>query len=199
MLIRTANLISITEADVARLVDELGVRRVIDLRTDVEVPKSGPGPLTQVGAVDRSISCRSTPTTGRSQAKHPDAVVPWAGERFDSDRDPQVAVLPALPATGGRIPSWPRCGRSPSRTAPPSCTAPPARTAPAMIVALALSLVGVPREVIAADYAHTQSQIAAILEQLARVDLYNHETTRPDDSSARLGREDAGRARGDRP
>ena len=49
-----------------------------------------------------------------------------------------------------------------------------------VVVALALTVAGVTREVIAADYAHTQSQIAAIVDHLARSDLYGFEVGQPD-------------------
>ena len=45
-LLRADNLQGLTPADVRRLVDDIGVRTVVDLRTTVEVDKEGPGPLT---------------------------------------------------------------------------------------------------------------------------------------------------------
>ena len=47
-LIRSDNLQDLTDADVARLVDELGVSDIIDLRAEVEVHLEGPGPLRRV-------------------------------------------------------------------------------------------------------------------------------------------------------
>jgi protein tyrosine/serine phosphatase len=49
-----------------------------------------------------------------------------------------------------------------------------------MIVALALTMVGVSRELIATDYAQTQSEVQAILDHLARSRLYQREVGRPD-------------------
>jgi protein-tyrosine phosphatase len=49
-----------------------------------------------------------------------------------------------------------------------------------MIVALTLTVLGVNRELIAADYAQTQSVIQAILDHLSRSRLYQREVTRPD-------------------
>ena len=45
VLVRADNLQSLTERDVHRLVDELGVRTVVDLRTTGERHLEGPGPL----------------------------------------------------------------------------------------------------------------------------------------------------------
>jgi hypothetical protein len=47
-------------------------------------------------------------------------------------------------------------------------------------VALALAVAGVPKSVIAADYAVTESQIAAIIAHLAKSDLYTREVSRPE-------------------
>ena len=44
-LIRSDNLQDLTEADVAHVVDVLGVSDVVDLRTDDELAQTGPGPL----------------------------------------------------------------------------------------------------------------------------------------------------------
>src|SRR3954471_14949944 len=46
-LIRSDSLQDLTPADVRRLVDELKVRAVADLRTGVEVAGEGPGPMTR--------------------------------------------------------------------------------------------------------------------------------------------------------
>ncbi|HEV2887124.1 MAG TPA: tyrosine-protein phosphatase, partial [Jatrophihabitans sp.] len=45
VLIRSASLGHLTDADVSHLVGDLGVRRVVDLRTDIEVDRDGPGAL----------------------------------------------------------------------------------------------------------------------------------------------------------
>ncbi|MGI8665766.1 MAG: tyrosine-protein phosphatase, partial [Jatrophihabitans sp.] len=49
-----------------------------------------------------------------------------------------------------------------------------------MVVALALSIAGVDRPVIAADYELSQSRIEAILDQLSRNELYGTAVTRPE-------------------
>ena len=50
-LIRSDNLQDLTDADVVRLVDELGVSDVVDLRTGTELHLEGPGPLRRVEAL----------------------------------------------------------------------------------------------------------------------------------------------------
>src|SRR5688500_18388022 len=54
VVLRADNLQGLTERDVAHLVDDLGLRVVIDLRTGTEVELEGPGPL--VG--DRRVEIR---------------------------------------------------------------------------------------------------------------------------------------------
>lgn len=46
VLLRSDNLQALSAADLRRLVDDLHVRRVVDLRTGVEVRGEGPGPMT---------------------------------------------------------------------------------------------------------------------------------------------------------
>jgi len=177
VLIRSANLTDITEADVARLVDELGVRRVIDLRTDVEIAQSGRHLLHEAAGVTvHELSLyRDNPET----ASKPDAVVPWAGERYRDGRPPQVAAyLAYLERRPDSIVAALRAIAEPEGGTVVHCAAGKDRTG--MIVALALSVAGVPHELIAADYAQTQSQIDRIVEQLARNGLYNLHTTDPD-------------------
>ena len=50
-LLRADNLQDLSEADVRLLVDEFGVRQVLDLRTSVEIELEGPGPITREPAV----------------------------------------------------------------------------------------------------------------------------------------------------
>jgi len=174
VLIRSANLTHVTEDDLARLVDELGVRRVLDLRTDVEVSQTRPSLLHGHPAVTihhLSLYPDTLPEQDRS-----DPVVPWAGERVPAGgRDPQVAsYLRYLDRRPDSIVAALRAIAQPDGATVVHCAAGKDRTG--MVVALALSVVGVPAEVIAADYAETQSQVAAILRQLALSHLYEDAT-----------------------
>lgn len=177
VLIRSADLTGLTEADVVRLVDELGVRRVVDLRTDVEVSSSEPGLLH--GQPDVEIRHLSLYPDTLAEQDTPDPVVPWAGERPAAGRDPQVSsYLRYLDQRPDSIVAALRAIAEPEGATVVHCAAGKDRTG--VVVALALALAEVPREVIAADYAHTQSQIAAILEMLARSPLYLRDTSNPD-------------------
>ena len=60
-LLRGDNLQELSAADVARLVGDIGVTTVVDLRSTAELTAEGPAPLQAVGASGMCISrfCRS--------------------------------------------------------------------------------------------------------------------------------------------
>ena len=64
VVLRSDNLQDLTPADVRRLVDDLGVAVVVDLRTGAEVELEGPGRSSPTGA-SRSATATSTPRRGR--------------------------------------------------------------------------------------------------------------------------------------
>src|SRR5262249_17537513 len=64
-LLRADNLQDLSPADVRKLVDEIGVTTVIDLRSTVEVESEGPGPLTRVGSV-RHVHLSVLPEYGKA-------------------------------------------------------------------------------------------------------------------------------------
>jgi protein-tyrosine phosphatase len=188
VLIRSASLGHLTEADVSHLVGDLGVRRVVDLRTDVEVDRDGPGPMhaqpdvvihhlsLYPDTIDRTeLPAAPQAPAGAAAARAP---LPWQRERFATDHDPVVgAYLRYLHQRPDSIVAALRAIAEPDGATLVHCAAGKDRTG--VVVALALSVAGVPRELIAEDYALTQSQIAAILGHLARSDLYGFEVTEP--------------------
>lgn len=183
-LIRSASLRHLTDADVDHLVGDLGVRRVVDLRTDVEVDRDGPGPLhAQPDVVVHHLSLypdtadrTELPAGPRSEAPVP---LPWQQERFATEHGPVVAAyLRYLEQRPDSIVAALRAIAEPAGATVVHCAAGKDRTG--MVVALALTVAGVPRELIAADYALTQSQIAAIVGHLARSDLYGFEVGQPE-------------------
>jgi protein-tyrosine phosphatase len=184
-LIRSASLGHLTEADVSHLVGDLGVRRVVDLRTDIEVDRDGPGPMqAQPDVVIHHLSLYPD-TTDRTElpasprVAAPDPLLPWQGERFATQHSPVVAAyLRYLEQRPDSIVAALRAIAEPSGATLVHCAAGKDRTG--VVVALALTVAGVSREVIAQDYAQTQSQIAAIVGHLARSDLYGFEVQQPD-------------------
>jgi len=196
VLIRSASLGHLTETDIEHLVGHRGVRRVVDLRTDIEVDRDGPGALHDqpdvvvhhlslypdtLGATDRTELPAGARVDGVDQAPpaaKPDPL-PWQGERFATDHGPVVAAyLRYLDQRPDSVVAALRAIAEPDGATLVHCAAGKDRTG--MVVALALTVAGVPPELVAADYAHTQSQIAAIVDHLARSDLYGFEVGRPE-------------------
>lgn len=179
VLIRSASLQHLTAADVDRLVHDLGVRRVVDLRTSIEVGRSGPGPMHAAPEVTvHHLSLYPDTAEDPDADAVPDPVMPWHGQRR-SDRPPVVeSYLRYLTMRPDSIVAALRAIAEPDGATVVHCAAGKDRTG--VVVAFALTVVGVHREAIAADYGATESQLGAILELLARSDLYRREVSRPD-------------------
>lgn len=91
VLVRADNLQGLSERDVAVLVEEVGVRVVVDLRTGAEVELEGPGPLV----ADPRVQMRHHslhPEVGYLTDVEVDQLFPWQeGERTtDADEAPAV-------------------------------------------------------------------------------------------------------------
>jgi protein-tyrosine phosphatase len=171
-LLRSENLQELTADDVARLVGEVGVTTVVDLRSTIEVVTEGPAPLDAVAAV--------------RHAHHP-----VLKEFLDASDTVKAALLTqALEADRARYPDDPMCGHylgylenRPDEvvgalraitTAPGAaivhCAAGKDRTG--VIVALALTIAGVSPGVIVADYVATNDRLEAIVGRLSRSKMY---------------------------
>ncbi len=178
-VLRADNLQQLSERDVRRLVGELGVRVVVDLRTSVEVEKEGPGPLTRQPQVTIR-HCSLFPEGGQMTDVEADAVLPWqTGERVEASfatgtghpaigyylgylRDRPDSVAAALRVLAGP--------GEPDAAAIVHCAAGKDRTG--VVVALALEAVGVTREAVVADYVATGDRLDAILDRLRRSATY---------------------------
>jgi protein tyrosine/serine phosphatase len=171
-LLRSENLQELTERDVTRLVHEIGVTTVVDLRSSNEVTIEGPTPLDAVPAV--------------RHAHHP-----LLREFLDVNDTVKAALLTeAAEADSARYPDDPMCGHylgylenRPDQvtgalravaTAPGAalvhCAAGKDRTG--VVVALALTVAGVEPELVVADYYASTEKIEAIIERLARSKMY---------------------------
>ena len=171
-LLRSENLQELTAGDVARLVDEIGVSTVVDLRSTNEVTIEGPAPLDALASV--------------RHAHHP-----VLREFLDvSDTVKAALVTEAAAADRERYPDDPMCGHylgylenRPEEvvgalrsiaTAPGAaivhCAAGKDRTG--VVIALTLAVAGVEPDAIVADYAASDERIEAIIERLARSKMY---------------------------
>jgi protein tyrosine/serine phosphatase len=174
-LLRADNLQGLTGSDVSRLVEEFGLTRVVDLRSVAEVTSEGPGPLAGVASVehvhhsvipaegDRDLTEQVDDRTAglvrdvllarreRHAAQNPDDGISGHYLGYLEDRpDSVIAALRAIAGTSGA--ALVHCAAGKDRTG--------------VIVALALSAVGVRREAVVADYAATAERIGAIMARL---------------------------------
>lgn len=175
--LRADNLQGLTPADVRRLVDYIGLRTVVDLRTSVEVSLEGPAPLAEEPAVVYR-HCSLFPEGGRMTDVDADVLLPWQADEdrvsravaedaanpsigfylgYLRDRpDSVVAALQALAAPDGAVVV--HCAAGKDRTG--------------VVVALALAAAGVTREAIVADYVATGDVLDAILARLRASHTY---------------------------
>lgn len=170
-VLRADNLQGLSRADVAHLVDERGLRTVIDLRSTSELASEGPGPLAEVQSVHHAhhsvlpevgdatdVSADALLTRReRNLARYPQDYMCSMYLGYLEDRPDGVvgAVRSLAEATG---------------TAVVHCAAGKDRTG--VVVALALTVVGVRRDAVVADYAATAERITAILDRLRRSPTY---------------------------
>ena len=164
-LLRGDNLQDLSPSDVRRLVHDIGVTTVVDLRSPAEVAAEGPGPLTLVESVRHAylsvLPERGTATDAAADAlamrrdgarsRYPDDIRAGYYLGYLEDRPDQVvAALRSIAHAPG--------------AALVNCAAGKDRTG--VVVAMALTVVGVRREAVIADYAASAERMEAILARL---------------------------------
>ncbi len=171
VLLRADNLQTLTPSDVVELVERRGLRTVLDLRTDAEREIEGPGPLAATAVVHRAESLIPE-VSGESTQDEVDRAVPHRPDRAgQSPTDMEgyyLGYLQDAPASMGRAlrlladadagPTLVHCAAGKDRTG--------------VVVALALSLAGVSRAEVVADYVRSAERVAAVLDRLKASDLY---------------------------
>jgi protein-tyrosine phosphatase len=170
-LVRSDNLQDLSPGDVTRLVDEIGVTTVVDLRSGGEVASEGPGPMTartevtllhlsllpEAGAMTDVAKDALAVNRQRAIERDPDDLSRAFYLGYLDDRpDSVVAALRAIAGAPGA--TLVHCAAGKDRTG--------------VVVALALSAVGVPRDVVVADYEATGERIEAILDRLRSSPTY---------------------------
>jgi len=185
-ILRSDNLQTLSEGDVRRLVEEIGLREVIDLRTTAEILLEGRGPLrdvdevthrhfsllperghhTDVFAVEEDEPLPDLPEgwletlLPRQSAAHDEGEPPGVRSYLGymgQRADNVVAALRALTATEDGA-SVVHCAAGKDRTG--------------VVCALALAVAGVGHDEIVADYAMTADVIDALVAKLAASPTY---------------------------
>jgi protein-tyrosine phosphatase len=180
-LLRGDNLQDLSPSDVRRLVQDIGVTTVVDLRSPTEVAAEGPGPLTRVESVRHAylsvLPERGTATDAAADAltmrsdgarsRYPDDIRAGYYLGYLEDRPDHVvaAVRSIAEAPGAALV---HCAAGKDRTG--------------VVVALALSAVGVRREAVVADYTATAERMPAVLGRLRASTTYATDLDKaPDD------------------
>jgi protein-tyrosine phosphatase len=151
VIFRSDALHHLEPTDVERLL-ELGMRTVIDLRSSVELERTGRGPLaaTPVGWVHAPLS------HGAAGAPLPPALAEGdLGRHYVeslAERTKTLAQVIAHLATPEHVPAVFHCTAGKDRTG--------------MVAALVLSLVGVPDDVIVEDYTLTDERMVLVMERI---------------------------------
>jgi hypothetical protein len=191
-LLRSDNLQGLTPADVDRLVTRIGVRHVIDLRSDTEVAIEGPGPLTRDPRVTiHHLSLfaegggltdveADTPPAGRDVDT--DKILPWQNRPEEDGQESERSVSHYLAYLTDRpdsvVDALRVIAQGPSIV---HCAAGKDRTG--VVTAVALDVLGVPRDHIVADYAATGDRLEAILVRLRSSPTYARDLdSRPADT-----------------
>jgi protein tyrosine/serine phosphatase len=190
-LLRSDNLQDLSPAAVEALVTRYGVSDIIDLRTHVELAKEGEGPLRAVVGIRHHHHTLYREDTNESGVPAAERSLPWEAD----ERRARVAAT-AEP-DGGTLPDGTRPGHdefwsehylSYLATRPDSvvaaldaiassdgaalvhCAAGKDRTG--TVIGLALKIVGVPDDLVGADYAASAERVAAIMDRLRAKPAY---------------------------
>jgi protein-tyrosine phosphatase len=175
VLLRSDNLQALSPRDVRVLVEEHSLEVVIDLRTDVEVAREGPGPLVaepQVRIEHRSLY----PDAGENTDLVADTVLPWGFDTAPEDEAEPPAVRSYLSYLRRRPDSIAGAVRAIARSRGSvlvHCAAGKDRTG--VVVALALEAAGIDRAAIVADYLATDERIEEIVARLANSETYRRD------------------------
>jgi protein-tyrosine phosphatase len=144
----------LTPRDVRTLVEERGLRHLVDLRTVEEVERDGPGPLRLAGLTYANHAMSSDPGVGQvvpeimrgNLAGHYLGYLGSGAER--------VVAAARLLADPGCHPALVHCAAGKDRTG--------------TLVAILLDAVGVRRDEIVADYALTDANMDAVIARVVR-------------------------------
>ncbi len=192
-VLRSDNLQTLTPEDVRVLVEEIGVREVVDLRTTAEIVLEGRGPLRdEPRVVHRHFSLllergHHTDVFAVEEHELPEMAEGWV-ESLLPRSTPEHAEqeLPAVRAYLGYLHDRPEAVVGAIRAIASAeqgasivhCAAGKDRTG--VVTAFSLAVAGVPHEEIVADYAQSAEVIDALVARLAASPTYAEDMERRD-------------------
>jgi protein-tyrosine phosphatase len=156
-LFRSDALHALSAADVARLRDQIGLATVVDLRSSAERRGEGESGLRRAGIAHHHVPLFDGEALGASDARS--AVLTLADRYWllaEYAKEKIARVLTTLAASEG--PAVYHCAAGKDRTG--------------VVSAVVLGVLGVPDEIIVADYAATRENLAAIVERLMATASY---------------------------
>ncbi|MGZ4457242.1 MAG: tyrosine-protein phosphatase, partial [Blastococcus sp.] len=195
-ILRSDNLQTLSGDDVRRLVHEIGLREVIDLRTSAEILLEGRGPLRAVDEVTHRhfsliperghntdvFAVEEDDPMGELPSGWMESILPRQAAEHDQAEPPAVrSYLGYLGDRADNVIGALRAVTHGTGAAIVHCAAGKDRTG--VVVALALSVAGVPHEEIVADYAMTAEVIDALVAKLAASPTYAEDMERRDVAS----------------
>jgi protein-tyrosine phosphatase len=185
VMLRADNLQGLTGRDVTRLVDDIGLRVVIDLRTGPEVRLEGPGPLVRDGRVD--VRHRSLhPEVGHRTDAAVEGVLGWRQKPLEGHDDESPTVRAYLAYLRDRPESIVAALRDVAYgegAAVVHCAAGKDRTG--VVCAFGLATVGVGHDAIVADYVATGDRLGPLLARLRASPTYAEDMRGRSDESHR--------------
>jgi protein-tyrosine phosphatase len=150
VLLRSASLRHCTPSDITHLVEEFGLRLVLDLRTQRERERFvSPAALSEAGV--ETVALSFIPEEGRELPETDDDVDPLIHIYLGYLRDRADSVVTAVRRLAAAGPTLVHCAAGKDRTG--------------VFVALVLDAVGVERDAVVADYALTGERIEALFRR----------------------------------
>jgi hypothetical protein len=150
VLLRSASLRYCTPSDIRHLVDEFGLRLVLDLRTWREIEReASPAALADAGV--ETVALSFIPEEGRELPETEDDVDPLVHIYLGYLRDRAENVVTGVRRLVAAGPTLVHCAAGKDRTG--------------VFVALVLDAVGVEREAVVADYALSGERIEALFRR----------------------------------
>lgn len=152
VLLRTGSLLHLTPDDVQHLLDEFGLRLVLDLRTPREIDRDGPTAVARAGVETVGLTFIGSSRQALPEDEDPTMLQAYRGYLADHPGNIVEAVRRIADADGG--PTIVHCLAGKDRTG--------------TLVALVLDAVGVEREAVVADYAASAANIEAMFLRWTR-------------------------------